>query len=296
MCTRERDLPRIDDDAHLAVALVGGEDPLAALQHDLGEVPAARTPAQQVRSRERGHERVARARHELGRRRELAQASVDEHADLVRERRRVLVVVRDEQRGEGEVAQQLVQLAAHLRLRMRVERSERLVEQQHRRVPREGPGERDALTLAAGELSGTRVCEVRDPEPLEQVADGAGVGHVRTNAHVREKRIVLEDEADAPLLRRQSAPRRAVERHASARRLQQTGDDAQHRRLARSRRPHERDGALDGERQLEVESAKRNAEVEEEASHLRVRSSSALTSTSNPPSARAVWKSTANSA
>ena len=83
--------------------------------------------------------------------RELAELAVDDHADLVGERRRVLVVVRDEQRRQRELAQQLVQLAADGRLRVRVERGERLVEEQHARVARERARERDALALAAGE-------------------------------------------------------------------------------------------------------------------------------------------------
>ena len=73
-------------------------------------------------------ERVARIRDELGWSTELAQGAGDEHADLVSECSSVLVVVGDEQRGEGELVQQFVQLDPNLGLRVRVERSERLVE------------------------------------------------------------------------------------------------------------------------------------------------------------------------
>ena len=55
---------------------------------------------------------------------------------------------------------------------MGVERRERLVEQQDLRVARERAGERDALALAARELAGPRVGEVRDPEALEVLVDG----------------------------------------------------------------------------------------------------------------------------
>ena len=105
--------------------------------------------------------------------RELAQLAVDDHADAVGERGRVLVVVRDEQRRQAELAQQLLQLAADRDLRVRVERRERLVEQQHAGVARERAGERDALALAAGELGRPRLREVRDPEPLEVLVDAA---------------------------------------------------------------------------------------------------------------------------
>ena len=86
---------------------------------------------------------------ELLRRRELAQAAVDDHSDLVGERGGVLVIVRDEQRGQSELAQELLQLAAHRRLRVRVERRERLVEQQHTGVARDRARDRDPLALAA---------------------------------------------------------------------------------------------------------------------------------------------------
>ena len=89
---------------------------------------------------------------ELLRRGELAQLAVDEDADLVGERRRILVVVSDEQGRQAELPQQLLQLAAHLDLRVRIERGERLVEEQHARVARQSAGKRDALTLAAREL------------------------------------------------------------------------------------------------------------------------------------------------
>ena len=46
------------------------------------------------------------------------------------------------------------QPAAQLLPHLRVQRPERLVEQQHLRLDREGPGERDALALPAGELGG----------------------------------------------------------------------------------------------------------------------------------------------
>ena len=48
--------------------------------------------------------------------------------------------------------EQVVELGADVGLRVRVERGERLVEEQHVRVARERAGERDPLALAAGEL------------------------------------------------------------------------------------------------------------------------------------------------
>ena len=135
-------------------------------------------------------------RDELGRRAGLAKRAVDDHADLVGERGGVLEVVRHEQDGDLEPGEQLVQLGADRRLRVRVERGERLVEQQHLRVARERARERDALALAAGELARARGREVRDPEALEVLVGRVPPAYSMFCAHgqVREERVVLEDE------------------------------------------------------------------------------------------------------
>ena len=182
--------------------------------------------------------------------------AVDDHADLVGERGRVLVVVRDEQRRQVELVQQLLELPAHRDLRVRVERRERLVEQEHARVARERAGERDALPLAARELGRPRLRKVRDPEPLEVLVDAAAaaVGDVLAHVHVREERVLLEDEPDPPLVRLAEEPAAgvepdvAVERDPARRRPDEPRDRAQHRRLPGARGPDEGDRALDLER------------------------------------------------
>ena len=71
------------------------------------------------------------------------------------------------------------QLAAHLG----VERAERLVEQQHARLDRQRPGERDALALAARELARVALLEARELDEIEQrqhaFADLGRVGRPR---------------------------------------------------------------------------------------------------------------------
>ena len=82
---------------------------------------------------------------------DLEKLPLDEHADPVRERRGVLEVVRDEDRRQSEAREEVAQLAADRVARVRVERGQRLVEQEHRGLARERPRERDALALAARE-------------------------------------------------------------------------------------------------------------------------------------------------
>ena len=79
---------------------------------------------------------------------------VDDHADPVGERGRVLEVVRDDQRRQPQLGEQLGELAANdaARCARRAPRAARRAAA--RRVARERAGERDALPLAAGEIAG----------------------------------------------------------------------------------------------------------------------------------------------
>src|SRR5206468_6258773 len=83
-------------------------------------------------------------------------------------------------------------------------RRQRLVEEQHGRAGRERAREGNALLVAAGERGGTGACEMSDSEPLEVVGGGVPlrVLDVLADGHVREQRVLLEDEPDAPLLGR----------------------------------------------------------------------------------------------
>ena len=110
-------------------------------------------------------------------------ALVHDH-DAVGDLERLFLVVGDEHAGDVNLvvqpAQPLAQLLAHLG----VERAERLVEQQHLRLGRERPRQRDALPLAAGELR--RVAEsprssscTSSSSSLHALADLASVGRRR---------------------------------------------------------------------------------------------------------------------
>ncbi len=66
-------------------------------------------------------------------------------------------------------------------------------------------------------------------------------GDVLEDAHVAEQRVVLEDEADAAVARAALGRVLAVEEHVAGVGELESGDDAQQRRLARARRPEQRD-------------------------------------------------------
>ena len=117
---------------------------------------------------------VAGAAVHLGRRADLLDPAAVHHGDAVGDRQRLLLVVRDVERRDPELELDAPDLLPQLDAHLRVERRERLVEQQHAGLDREGAGERDALLHAAGELVRVAVDRVAEPDELEQLADPVG--------------------------------------------------------------------------------------------------------------------------
>ena len=72
---------------------------------------------------------------------------------------------------DPDLALEGLELELHLLAELEVERAERLVEEEHGRAVDEGPGERDALLLAAGHLPGPAPLVAAEPDELERLAD-----------------------------------------------------------------------------------------------------------------------------
>ena len=132
-------------------------------------------------------------------------------------------IVRDEHRNLAPLAQCLAELGRQLAPQRRIQRRERLVEQQHIGIGRERARERDALLLTAGKLRGVPRAERADAQSIDDPSGVFGsrdhsvhfardaVGDVPRDGHVREERVSLEHVPDAPLLRRQVDALGAVE-------------------------------------------------------------------------------------
>ncbi len=126
---------------------------------------------------------------------------------------------------------------------VRVERAERLVEQQHLRIDGERPRERHPLALAARELRGALAApgvrptsesssSTRSRDLLARaLADPQPEGDVLTHAHVGERRVVLEDEPDPAILGARRRHVAAVDQHPTGVGVLEPGDDPQQRRL-----------------------------------------------------------------
>ena len=102
-----------------------------------------------------------------------------------------------------------LELDLHLPPQLEVERTERLVEQQHLGLVDQGPGQGDPLLLATGELGGA--CRVAVSSTSSSIrctcvldvgtpCGGEAEGDVLEDVEVREERVVLEDGVDRPLV------------------------------------------------------------------------------------------------
>ena len=137
---------------------------------ELEVVRAARGAAELGdRAEEAHHEVVGRLVVELVGRADLLDAAVVDHHDLVGDLEGLLLVVGDEHGGDVDLVVQAAQPVAQLLADLGVERAERLVEQQHRRLDRQRPGEGHALALAARQLRRQPVGELLEVHELEQL-------------------------------------------------------------------------------------------------------------------------------
>ncbi len=83
---------------------------------------------------------------------ELLHPPVDHHGEPVGHRERFLLVVRDEEEGDPDLALDALELDLELAAKLGVERAERLVEQEDVRRENQRTPECDPLLLAAREL------------------------------------------------------------------------------------------------------------------------------------------------
>ena len=152
---------------------------------------------------------------ELARSTDLLEPTLVHHRDLVGDLHRLLLIVRDEDRRHVHDVVESREPLAELGADACVERAERLVEEEHLRLGRERAGEAHPLALTARELRGIAVAEALELDEVQQLLDPLANLRPRppphleperdvvAHRHVLERGVVLEDEADAALLRRE---------------------------------------------------------------------------------------------
>jgi hypothetical protein len=220
------------------------------------EAAALGRAAQQVHRRradETGDEGAGRRRVDLFRRADLLDLAGVHHQHAFGQRHRLDLVVGDEQRGDAELAVQGLDLQPRLRAQLGVEVGQRLVEQEDLGLAHDRAAHRDALALAAGELTRLAVQQRTELEDLGrllhplfdlrlgQLGDLQAVGHVVVHAHVRVQGVVLEHHRDVALGRFEPVDDPPADRDLAAADLLQPGDHAQQRALAAARRADDDD-------------------------------------------------------
>ena len=229
---------------------------------------AGRVAAQQVRATDEPRdERRAGLPIHLQRRSDLFDAARVHHDDEIRHRHRLPLVVRDDDRGDPQLLLQQPELHLELLAQVRIERGQRLIEQEQPGLQRQRAGGRHALALAPGELLDAPVAHPLERDERQELrhtgrdpfllgtADPQAVAHVAGDVQVREQRQALEHHADVAGVRRPVGDVVVVEEDAALCRTLESGDHAQQRGLAAPRRSEERD-QLPG-RELEVDARHR---------------------------------------
>jgi len=193
---------------------------------------------------------------------DLLDPAVPDHGQPVPEGHGLGLVVRHQHDGASLEAVQVDQVGTDGASQGGVERGHRFVEQRQPRPRGHRPAEDDPLALASREGRRPAVKHVLQAEPARDGAHpvpdlgprpspGAQAeGEVREHAQMRIRRLVLEDHRQAAMPGRSARGRLAPEADLAVVGLFQAGDQPQQGRLARPRRPDDRQALALSDRQM----------------------------------------------
>ncbi|MNY07837.1 hypothetical protein D3C86_1406590 [compost metagenome] len=227
-----------------AIALRIGERQFIVADIDLA---AARHAGDPVGIAQKTHDEGAvRLAADLLRRALLYDFALIEDDNTIGKIERLFLVMRHENRGDAERIVNLAQPAAKVAAHIGVQRSERLIQQQHLGIDRKRTRQRHALPLPAGNLRRETVAQtikLHQPQKLPNAGvdrrlvplhlrDLHAESDVLMQSHMREKRIMLEHKTDAAVTHRNIGGVLVAEKDTAAIAIFETGDHAQNRRLA----------------------------------------------------------------
>src|SRR5713101_398496 len=170
-----------------------------------------------------------------------------EHRHAVAQVKCFFLLVRDKHGGDPYALDKLPQLPARALAQRRIEVRQRLIEQQHARLRREGARERHPLLLSPGELVNLSPFEAGEIHEVQRSGDlritrirsREPEAYVLPHVGVRKQCVVLEDHPEATAGSSNVGHIFARDGDPSAVRRFESGEQPQHRRLAAARRTEE---------------------------------------------------------
>ncbi len=164
---------------------------------------------------EAGGEAVGRAVVEIDRAAELDHLAGAHQGDAVGQEHRLFRVVGDQHGGGAGPLQHMQGFVPHLFAQPGVKAGERLVQQKHRRIGRQRPGQGHALLLTAGQGVGEVVGVAAHADLLQRFhrtaalmlrrSAGQAESDIVDDGQMREQGVILEHQTDAAPLRRHAA-------------------------------------------------------------------------------------------
>ena len=241
-------------DARVGDRADGDLSGLPHLEHQVTPLPRGGLRREEVhlgRAEEPGHEQVGGVVVEVERRADLLDDAAVQHHDPVAEGHGLDLVVGHVDHRRAQLLVELGELDAHLHAQGGVEVGERLVEEEHLGLAHDGAADGHALPLAAGELAGRAVQQVRDLEDLGGLGHGGldlvlgaagelqAEAHVLGHGHVRVEGVALEHHRRPALGGRDVVGQIVPDVDVARGGVLQAGDDPQQRGLPAARRTDE---------------------------------------------------------
>ena len=161
--------------------------------------------------------------------------------DAGRQGHRLDLIVRHIDRRLADPLMQLLDLGAHIDAQLRIEIGERLIKQEQFRVAHQRAAHRDALALAAGELSGLAVEQRLDLQQRGDPLDGFVLlsprhaaalhaeGDVLPGRHRRIERVGLEHHRDVAIFWRHRVDEAAIDADLAVAHGLEAGDHGEQR-------------------------------------------------------------------
>ncbi len=243
---------------------------------------------------EPGHELRAGLAPDLGGGTVADHAALAHHHQAIGHRVGLLLVVGDVDRGRARRRQHPSQVHGEAIAQGAVERAERLVEHEQPRGGGERAGQRHPLGLAAREGVDGSVLEAGQAHQVEHLGHPGSPGprgvaahpgaerHVLPDRPVREQRVVLEHQTEAPLVGGTTGEVAAVPGHPTGHRRLEPGQHAQQGALAAAARAHHRDHLARCHGQRHVVERHRVAEAHGEVLRLQPRGTASVTIPARP--------------